>query len=82
MKKMVSGGTLADRVAALTTLLQQDPIHNIMQLESVVSALKKKDRRETITVFGKICLLTQASVVQVDPVIPAVDFLCMFDVCV
>lgn len=49
---MIAGGTLADKVAAFTSLLLQDPVHNVSRLENMVNSLKKKDRRETTAVFG------------------------------
>ena len=55
MKKMVSSGTLADRAAALTTLVQEDVVHNISGLENMVSMVKKKDRRESMAAIGMYC---------------------------
>ena len=52
MKKMASSGTLADRAAALSTLIQEDVVHNISSLENMVNMVKKKDRRESMAAIG------------------------------
>ena len=51
---MVSSGTLADRAAALTTLVQQDSIHNIYNLQNMVNMVQKKDRRESMAAIGMV----------------------------
>ncbi|KAF4099089.1 hypothetical protein G5714_019215 [Onychostoma macrolepis] len=45
MKSVVSTGTLADRMAAMTVLTQDAPIHSLEHIESLVSLVKKKGSR-------------------------------------
>lgn len=45
MKSVVSTGTLADRMAAMTVLIQDAPIHSLEHIESLVSLVKKKGSR-------------------------------------
>ncbi len=45
MKSVVSTGTLADRMAAMTVLIQDAPIHSLDHIESLVSLVKKKGSR-------------------------------------
>lgn len=62
---MVSSGTLADRAAALTTLVQEDVVHNLSSLESLVSMVKKKGRRESMTAIGQyLCIYPVSSLLS------------------
>ncbi|XP_067240807.1 CCAAT/enhancer-binding protein zeta isoform X2 [Chanodichthys erythropterus] len=45
MKSVVSTGTLTDRMAAMTLLIQDAPIHSLEHIESLVSLVKKKGSR-------------------------------------
>uniref|UniRef100_A0AAY4CCF4 CCAAT/enhancer-binding protein zeta n=1 Tax=Denticeps clupeoides TaxID=299321 RepID=A0AAY4CCF4_9TELE len=45
MKTVVSTGTLADRMAAMTVLIQGAPIHCLQHLENLVLLIKKKGGR-------------------------------------
>lgn len=45
MKAVVSTGTLADRMAAMTVLIQDTPVHSIEHIEALVSFVKKKGSR-------------------------------------
>ncbi|XP_073709262.1 CCAAT/enhancer-binding protein zeta [Garra rufa] len=45
MKSVVSTGTLTDRMAAMTVLIQDAPIHSLEHIESLVSLVKKKGSR-------------------------------------
>ncbi|XDV41644.1 hypothetical protein PO909_010465 [Leuciscus waleckii] len=45
MKSVVSTGTLTDRMAAMTVLIQDAPIHGLQHIESLVSQVKKKGSR-------------------------------------
>uniref|UniRef100_A0A673GST9 CCAAT/enhancer-binding protein zeta n=1 Tax=Sinocyclocheilus rhinocerous TaxID=307959 RepID=A0A673GST9_9TELE len=45
MKSVVSTGTLTDRMAAMTVLIQDAPIHSLEHVESLVSLVKKKGSR-------------------------------------
>ncbi|XP_042562955.1 CCAAT/enhancer-binding protein zeta [Clupea harengus] len=45
MKAVVSTGTLVDRMAAMTVLIQDTPVHSLEHVESLVSFVKKKGSR-------------------------------------
>ncbi|KAM4633863.1 CCAAT/enhancer-binding protein zeta [Polymixia lowei] len=45
MKTVVSTGTLADRMAAMTVLIQDSPVHTLEHVENLVSMMKKKGNR-------------------------------------
>lgn len=45
MKTVVSSGVLADRMAAMTVLIQDAPVHTLDHVESLVSMVKKKGSR-------------------------------------
>lgn len=45
MKAVVSTGTLADRMAAMTVLIQDTPVHSLEHVETLVSFIKKKGSR-------------------------------------
>ncbi|XP_072542967.1 CCAAT/enhancer-binding protein zeta [Salminus brasiliensis] len=45
MKNVVSTGTLADRMAAMTVLIQDAPVHCLEHIESLVTLIKKKGSR-------------------------------------
>ncbi|KAK3593430.1 hypothetical protein CHS0354_020192 [Potamilus streckersoni] len=48
MKTVLSSGTLADKMAALTLLVQESPIHNLLHLDTLISMVRKKGRRESM----------------------------------
>ncbi|KAK0524621.1 RNA-binding ribosome biosynthesis protein mak21 [Tilletia horrida] len=41
------GGTVSDRISALTLLLQSSPLHNLRPLESLMAMVRKKNREES-----------------------------------
>ncbi|NXK79527.1 CEBPZ protein, partial [Amazona guildingii] len=45
MKTVVSAGTLADRMAAMTLLIQDSAVHSIQFVENLVNLIKKKGSR-------------------------------------
>ncbi|KAM6906626.1 CCAAT/enhancer-binding protein zeta [Lycodopsis pacificus] len=45
MKTVVSTGVLADRMAAMTVLIQDAPVHTLEHVENLVSMVKKKGSR-------------------------------------
>lgn len=45
MKTVVSTGTMTDRMAAMTVLIQDAPVHSLEHIESLVSLMKKKGSR-------------------------------------
>ncbi|KAI2651693.1 CCAAT/enhancer-binding protein zeta [Labeo rohita] len=46
MKSVVSTGTLTDRMAAMTVLIQDAPVHSLEHIENLVSMVKKKGSRK------------------------------------
>ncbi|KAJ8309042.1 hypothetical protein KUTeg_013916 [Tegillarca granosa] len=48
LKTVLSSGTLSDKMAALTLLVQESPVHNLNSLDSLISMVKKKGRRESM----------------------------------
>ncbi|CAK8680476.1 unnamed protein product [Clavelina lepadiformis] len=48
MQTVASAGTLSDRVAALSLMVQEAPIHKFHSLEQLLAMAKKKGRREAI----------------------------------
>lgn len=45
MRTVVSSGTLADRMAAMTVLIQDAPVHTLQHVENLVSMVKKRGSR-------------------------------------
>ncbi|NXT00774.1 CEBPZ protein, partial [Jacana jacana] len=45
MKTVVSSGTLADRMAAMTLLIQDSAVHSLQFVENLISLIKKKGSR-------------------------------------
>ncbi|KAK7104859.1 CCAAT/enhancer-binding protein zeta-like [Littorina saxatilis] len=48
MKTVLTSGTLSDKMAALTLLVQESPAHNMTALDSLVNMTKKKGKREAM----------------------------------
>ncbi|XP_060074659.1 CCAAT/enhancer-binding protein zeta-like [Ylistrum balloti] len=46
MKTVLVSGTLSDKIAALTLLVQESPIHCLSSLDSLIAMAKKKGKRE------------------------------------
>lgn len=52
MKTVLAGGTLKDKTAALTVLIQESPLHNLPNLDTLINMIKKKGRREAMMALG------------------------------
>eukprot|EP00794_Sanderia_malayensis_P020332 gene20332-22332_t len=48
LRKVLTSGTQSDKVAAITMLFQESPVHQVKRLESLLSMSKKRGRREAI----------------------------------
>ena len=48
LKTVLSGGTLTDKMAALTLLVQDSPLHNLQCLDTLLTMASKKGRRECL----------------------------------
>lgn len=46
LQQVLTSGTLSDRVAAMTLMVQQSPLHNLTHLNTLVEMATKKGRRE------------------------------------
>ena len=52
IKKVLISGTLSDKMAALTLLVQESPAHNLTALDTLVTMAKKKGKREAMLAAG------------------------------
>lgn len=57
LKTVLSSGTLSDKMAALTLLIQESPLHNLASVDSLISMSKKKGRREAMMAVGNFVFL-------------------------
>ncbi|KAI8788116.1 CCAAT/enhancer-binding protein zeta [Biomphalaria glabrata] len=48
LKTVLSSGTLSDKMAALTLLIQESPLHNMVSLDTLISMSSKKGKREAM----------------------------------
>ncbi|CAH1791855.1 unnamed protein product, partial [Owenia fusiformis] len=48
MKTVASSGTLTDKLAALTVLFQDSPVHNLASLDKLISMVNMKGKRECL----------------------------------
>ena len=46
IRKMLNSGTLTDKLGAMVTLIQNDPVHNMDLIESLLTMANKKGKRE------------------------------------
>ena len=46
IRKMLNSGTLTDKLGAMVTLIQNDPVHNMDLVESLLTMANKKGKRE------------------------------------
>lgn len=54
LQRVLSGGTLSDRLSALTLLAQSSPIHNTRALETLRGMGQKKGREESLKALRAI----------------------------
>ncbi|KAJ2606713.1 RNA-binding ribosome biosynthesis protein mak21 [Coemansia sp. RSA 1722] len=54
MSKILSSGTLSDRVSALTLIIQESPVHNLNTLGQLMNMVHKKNRREALMAVGSV----------------------------
>ncbi|XP_006812391.1 CCAAT/enhancer-binding protein zeta-like [Saccoglossus kowalevskii] len=48
IQTVISSGTLGDKIAALSSMVQNSPIHNAPKLDTMINMCKKKGRREAL----------------------------------
>ena len=46
LRKMLNSGTLTDKMGAMASLVQNDPVHNMDMIESLLAMANKKGKRE------------------------------------
>jgi len=54
LRTVLTSGTLSDRVAALTMLSQESPIHGMQVLQQLITMSKKKARREALVAIDSL----------------------------
>ena len=54
MRTVLSSGTLSDKSAALTLLVQDAPVHTLKSLEILIGMCSKKGKREALLSLGKL----------------------------
>lgn len=59
----MSSGTLADKVSALTLVVQESPVHTIKSFESLLGLAKKRSRGQAVSALGALKDLLGAGVV-------------------
>ena len=50
---VLASGTLADKMAALTLMVQDSPLHSLASLDSLVAMAGKKGKREALLAVGQ-----------------------------
>lgn len=53
MLKAAKTGTSSDKIAALTLIVQQSPIHNVGSLRSLINMAKVSKKSQFILAIGK-----------------------------
>lgn len=51
---IMSSGTLADKVSALTLVVQESPVHTTKSFESLLALAKKRSRGQAVTALGAL----------------------------
>ena len=54
LRTVLTSGTLKDKMAAWTLKIQEAPVHNITNLEHLITMISKKGRREAVMALGKL----------------------------
>ncbi|KAI9168529.1 RNA-binding ribosome biosynthesis protein mak21 [Blastocladiella emersonii ATCC 22665] len=54
MRTVLKGGTMTDRISALTLLVQSSPVHNLLALEQLFNMARKKNRRMIVMVIDAL----------------------------
>ena len=55
LQKILTSGTLSDRLSALTLLAQSSPVHNTRALETLRGMANKKGREESLKALRAVC---------------------------
>ncbi|KAI9050750.1 hypothetical protein LZ554_004869 [Drepanopeziza brunnea f. sp. 'monogermtubi'] len=54
LSTIMTSGTLADKVSALTLVVQESPVHTTKSFESLLALAKKKSRGQAVTALGAL----------------------------
>ena len=54
LRTVLTSGTLKDKMAAWTLMIQEAPVHNIASLEHLIAMVAKKGRREALMALGRL----------------------------
>lgn len=57
LKTLTSKGTVSDKIAACTILIQDNPIYSLDILKHLINMVKVGKKKECIQVMGKISIL-------------------------
>ena len=52
LRTVLTSGTFSDKIAALTVLIQESPVHTLTSLDTLVGMVKKKGRRQVNMAVG------------------------------
>ena len=72
---MLRSGTLADKVAAMTLAVQDDPLSQLEHLESLTSLAKKSNQRESAMAIEALKVIFQVRTLKF------IHELCLFRIC-
>lgn len=53
LKGVVSSGTLSDKMASLTLMIQESPVHSLSAISTLLAMASKKGKRECILAAGE-----------------------------
>lgn len=53
MKTVMSKGTVSDKIASHTVMIQNDPVHNLELLRNFVGMVKVSKKKECVGVMGE-----------------------------
>ena len=53
MRTVLTSGTLGDKMAALTLLIQDAPVHNLASVDTLLGMMGRKGRREALMAAGQ-----------------------------
>eukprot|EP00118_Oscarella_pearsei_P007800 m.39090 g.39090 ORF g.39090 m.39090 type:complete len:956 (+) comp32671_c0_seq4:18-2885(+) len=66
LKTVLTSGTLSDRLAAITLQIQESPVHQLNNLDTLVHMTKKKGKRESLLALDTIKQLWMADLLPED----------------
>jgi len=70
---VLASGTVADKVAALALLVQEDPLSNVRALETLLAACRKSGKRESLLAVDALAALFHEHLLPTDRALVAFD---------